>query len=374
MALCRRAPHALCLLLLLALGALAADEIVYPPPALPAPWIKVQADRIAISPDGKLIAIVKESSKAGVVLYDRATGKQVRGLSPRIDGGMGLFAFTPDGKYLLTHRGRENNAQAQTVRFEVLVWEVATGNLRRRFDLRRRQGRFRRGRLGAQRYAASDKVLVVGGEDEVGTVYDLETGKEMGDLAGKHEPKMLALSRDGKWLLTAGKDDKLIVWDVDKRKVLHDLYDHLEEITAVAISPDGAWCASMTWDSRRRSNRAWVFDRVKGIEQARTSGLLSRGGNGLLFIPNGKTLVGYGSGANHGLFVWDWQTSSQMRGGYPRGGFSDLKDRGFIAAASMASDGTLLTLGGGLRLWDLKPPASPEPPTAKKTDKAGPGP
>jgi WD40 repeat protein len=374
MTLCRRAPRSLCLLLLLALGAAAlpAEETGHSPPALPAPWIndKVKAERIAISPDGKLIATLKEGSEGGIILYDRTTAKELRRLNPRIGRDYGLLTFTPDSKRLLTHRGREA-VQGVVVRYEVLVWEVATGKLLRRFDLPRRQGLFRRNRLGAQRYAASDKVLIVGGEDEVGTIYNLETGKALGDLPGEHRPKMLALSQDGKWLLTAGKDDKLIVWDVDKRKVMHDLYDHLEEVKAVAISADGAWCASITWHFRSRLNRVWVFDRVKGAEERRTSCLFIGGGDGLLFTPDGKTLIGYGYGAHHGLFVWDWQTSSEMRGGYPRLGFRDMKDRDVITAASMAGDGTLLTSTlGVLRLWDLKPPASAEPPKAKKTDKA----
>jgi WD40 repeat protein len=359
---------------------------------LPAPWKKeaIEIDRIAISPDGKLIAIVKESGKAGIVFYDRDTGKEVRGLNPRIDGGMGLFAFTPDGKYFLTHRGREMNAQAETVRFEVLVWEVATGKLLRRFDLRRRQGLFRRARLSLQRSAASDKVLVVGGEDEVATVYDLETGKALGDLPGKQVLKTMALSRNGKWLIAASGSatahrvivgnpvNKVFAWDVERRKLLHELHVPESEVKAVAISADGAWCAAMTLNEyvnnlRVLQTRVWVFDRARGFERACASTLFAKGGEGLLFTPDGKTLVGFGTGGNHGLFVWDWQTSSEMRGGYPRGGWREAKNKGGIFGASMASDGTLLTLSNNiLYLWDLKPPASPEPPQPKK-DKPGPG-
>jgi WD40 repeat protein len=233
-------------------------------------------------------------------------------------------------------------------------------------------GKLRDGSL----YAVADKVLVVGGEKELVTVYSLQTGKPLGNLPGDHRVSRLAISQDGRWLLTAGTNHQLHVWDVQKRRLLHELYAHTNPVKAIAISADGAWCASMTTDGR-----TWVFDRASATERAQTDNLFifyKSSVEQLLFTPNGKTLIATGDGAYHGLFVWDWQKCRVMRGSYPREGRTILEEIdsprskwqfGVIGEPSIAADGTLLTFGpteDGIHLWVIKPPVSPEPPPSKK--------
>jgi WD40 repeat protein len=217
-----------------------------------------------------------------------------------------------------------------------------------------------------RRYGVSDKVLVVAGEDEAATVYDLQTGKALGDLPGRHRFRSLALSADGRWLLTVGHDEKVCVWDVGKRRLECELYDHsADPVKGLAISADGAWCATLT------TRRVWVFDRAKRAEAARALTMFSwRGGDGLTFTPDGKTIVAYGQGARHGLFVWDWQKSGQPRGGYPEGWPRKAHleperklDPGWAGEVTVGPDGVFLARRGhDLHLWDLKPPVSAEPP------------
>jgi WD40 repeat protein len=335
----------------------AAEEKPLPPPVLPKAWNKAKMDvaRVAITADGKRIAAMTEGWAPEIVVYNRHTAKEVRRFGGKFLQASSLFAITPDGKRLLVERQGSANPRFAPGRYEVVVWEIATGKLLRRIDLRRGQG----GKTGLFGHgsAASDKVLVVAGSDEVATVYDLATGKVRGDIRGKHRPKMLALSQNGKWLLTAGKDDTLCVWDVEKRELLHTLYEHTKRVNAVAISADGTWCASMTSD-----RRVWIFDRAKGEERARANTLFTNGSEELLrFTPDGKTLIGTGDGAHHGLVVWDWQKCREIRGGYPPEGVTVLSDGNekrwhvaLISDSSMAADGTLLTLGPlGLHVWEF---------------------
>ena len=101
-------------------------------------------------------------------------------------------------------------------------------------------------------------------------------------------------------------------------------------------------------------------------------------GGRLRFTADGKTLVAGGMGPNHGLVVWDWQTSKEMRGGYPKGAkkflhMLDQRDEegrkawhfGYLADFSMSDDGKTIayvTGSGKVNLWEL---ISPEPPPKK---------
>src|SRR5262245_47858728 len=335
-----------------------ADEASPRPPEFPKLWMKApgKITSAVISPDGKVIATQIENKFA--FLYDRKSKDELHTIEP-CEGS--LFAFTPDGKHLLTLRGLPKpKASAR----EVQLWDVGTGKVARRFELLPRQNAVR------QLYGVSDKTLIVVGDDKLITSYDLATGKLIGDFANKgHKPKMLALAPDGKWLLTAGENEELRVWDVQKRKLLHELYDHTTKVEAIAISRDGKWCASATAKHRR----LWVFDREKGKEVTRTDHLLFQA-NYLSFTPDGKALLATGHGAHHGLNVWDWQKTKELRGGAPRRGILELQGDqkaqkkwyvGRLGGASMASDGTLLTIGpqeNELRLWFARPDHNdPEP-------------
>src|SRR5438876_8092617 len=70
------------------------------------------------------------------------------------------------------------------------------------------------------------QVVTAGGHDPVGAgdrpdgevrLWDVETGEEIRRFKGHdHEIKSLAVSADGKRMLTAGQDNRMILWDVDK--------------------------------------------------------------------------------------------------------------------------------------------------------------
>src|SRR5262249_19744150 len=159
------------------------------------------------------------------------------------------FAFTPDSKYLITQRGRRPKSGAD--RWEIAAWELTSGKLFRTFELLPSHG------FHYHLYGISDKTLIVVGDDKIITSYDLTTGKLIGPFPNKgHRPKQLALSQNGKWLLTAGEKNELRVWDVQKRALDQELYDHTSRIEAITISSDGTWCASVT---DRGAPRLWVF-------------------------------------------------------------------------------------------------------------------
>jgi WD40 repeat protein len=278
-----------CLPFLLAWGtaALAADP--FPAPSLPEPWKENPRDDVVLSPDGKLIAYTgpgSPRSSYAVFLIDRKTDREVRRIHPPAAPSV-LLAFTPDEKRLLVGVLWEANPRGfPGVQNAVQVADVKTGELLHRFKLQVNQGKGQ----GVDRqalYGISDRMLVVAGDEEVATVYDLTTGKDLGDLPGKHRAKAVALTRDGLWFVTAGKDDVLCLWDVKRRALVKQLTPAARPIDALTASTDGKWFATLERDGRLR-----VFDREKFAEVANApTMLLPRNLGGLRFTPDGRTLI-----------------------------------------------------------------------------------
>jgi len=73
--------------------------------------------------------------------------------------------------------------------------------------------------------------------------------KESGSLKG-HEQSIesMAISKDGKTLVTGSEDQTILVWDIAAGKVVQTLKGHTGGIIAVAITPDGKKVASASTD------------------------------------------------------------------------------------------------------------------------------
>lgn len=71
--------------------------------------------------------------------------------------------------------------------------------------------------------------------------------------------RSLALSPDDKWLVTAGRDGKLLVWDFAAGKVKASVDEGVTGFQVVAFSPDGKTLATGGTD---RKVTQWDFERL----------------------------------------------------------------------------------------------------------------
>ncbi|MBY0233314.1 MAG: WD40 repeat domain-containing protein [Gemmataceae bacterium] len=238
--------------------------------------------------------------------HDSRTGKQLKpGLSKDWPNGERIIGFSADGKAVLCHRFREDMPPRRPPVVEVCVRTLDSGRQVVSFPLQPNHGR----RLTD--FAVSRDTLIAFGQAELGGAYDLKTGKHLGTFPSKGWMDSTSLSRDGRWLLTCRrKENVLHLWDARKPGKPKVVTKYPDDVEAVAISDDGRYCAAaMEW-------RAWVFDREEGQDVARAHTALHRPRH-LQFTPDGKTLVGTGSGLHYGLMVWDWKTAKEQRGGAP---------------------------------------------------------
>jgi hypothetical protein len=158
---------------------------------------------------------------------------------------------------------------------------------------------------------------------------------------------VLAWSRDGKTIATAGQDGLVRLWDVGEREVRLALAGHKRPVRGLALAPDGSWVVAVS-DDKAAHLRAWdattgeerfTFKAPKGVFQA------------VAASPDGRTIATGGTaGKDVGeIRLWDAGTGTDR--GVLHGHVGE------VVALAFAPDGRTLASAGSkdndIKLWDL---------------------
>jgi tricorn protease-like protein len=172
-------------------------------------------------------------------------------------------------------------------------------------------------------------------------VLQLDTGGHMANIKG------LAFTPDGKFVVSAGEDKVIRVWDWRVGETVRTIRGESNrgdegKIYAMALSPDGRWLAVGGWT---QNNEIRLYDFASGELKA----LLNGHGNavlGLAFSPDSRKLIS-GSG-DFDAIIWDVKTQTLLH---------RLKGHGAeIYAVGFTPDGRLAVTGSydnTLRLWNV---------------------
>ena len=200
--------------------------------------------------------------------------------------------------------------------------------------------------------APDGQALFIGWRDGA-AVYDGPSFARVRQLPGAKGP--LALSPDGRMLVTAGSDE-VIIWEPVSLKELHRSSGRQGTIpsrSTVTFSPDGSMVAIPLQNDGRIEVKVWDAGalRENGFQEPPVS-VLQRGDtkfpvNGMVFSKHAEVLAtGQGDG-QQGVQLWDPKTGRPL---------SPLESSVQVLSMRFLPDGkTLLTFGWeqNFRLWDI---------------------
>jgi WD40 repeat protein len=279
---------------------------------------KVSLDALALSPDGKLLAVNQIGDLFCVLDLD--SGKELYRLPRKYSHAL---AFSPDGKYLV--RGVEGEEGWQTKsRIELL--EPATG---------KELGRVRLPGWGAKniQFTSDGKTLMACGNDDYVRIWSFPDLKPRLERIG-HTSRVdaLAFSPDGKMLCSRDElaRNKLIFWDVATGRPKHILWSDFYWWENVYITPGGTHFV----ECNNGNGIIKVYEIATGKQVQKLEEVppgkqvqklhIARGP--VAMAPDGKTLA-VGS-ADHEIFLWDVLTGKEL------GRWKAQEDRVFSMAFS----------------------------------------
>jgi WD40 repeat protein len=186
------------------------------------------------------------------------------------------------------------------------------------------------------------RTVLTGSSDWTARLWDARTGRPLSEPL-RHEAPVLAVafSRDGKTALTGSEDETARLWDTRTGRLRNKFSGHTAAVGAVALSADGRTVVTGGQD-----NTARLWDAETG--KARTDPLRHAGTVWAVALsPDGDTVF---TGSSDGTArLWEAQT------GKPR--TAALRHQGGVSAVAFSPDGETVVSGSAdntARLWEAK--------------------
>jgi WD40 repeat protein/tRNA A-37 threonylcarbamoyl transferase component Bud32 len=249
-----------------------------PPPAQGATWLGGHTnplDAVAFSSDSQRALTAGHDGTAR--LWDVATAKEIGKVEPT-KTYVSAVAFAPDGKTFLTGSARQARLwQTDTckplgdpfVHAEGVMavafcpdspsgrkFITASGNEAKLWDAQTRkvlQTFKHKGKILAVAVSPDGKMLLTGSEDKTAQRWDLASGKALPNPSKhRHKVTAVAFSRDGKTMATASWDKTARLWYAATGAPAGPPLQHPTLLTAVALGADGSIVLTGCWDQRAR--------------------------------------------------------------------------------------------------------------------------
>jgi WD40 repeat protein len=192
-------------------------------------------ENLRITSDGKLLAA--SFGNGDIRLYDLENRKEVHQFDTVHEGGIWGMALAPNDN-LLTTGGKDTH---------VYVFDI--GARKRIHDLKHP------GEVNGQAFTPDSRYLATGCSDSRIRIFDTKTGERVALIKGHERGTVpdLQFTSDGKLLASSGVDGTVRIWDVSDLKNPSEkqvLQAHTGPAFGIAISPDDRWLVSAGWDEQ----------------------------------------------------------------------------------------------------------------------------
>lgn len=334
------------------------------------------------SPDGFKVVyplISRNDSKTTLILYN-IENDQVQQIKTDLIGETNDIVWTPDGKSIILGIGEKiqsfdlatgrlirtfknhispianlsvsNNGEYIAIATETksFLFELFTGKLIKTFD--------QNSRVHSLGFSSYNNSLITGGNEKI-IQWNLQSGELISDISdfySVYTPRDMAISADGKTLITADWESSLTIRDLTLPKKIEKIQtlSSQKKPNKVRFSPNGKQCASIPivdyGDDKDNSIR---------IIDISTGNYVSLPGhyNGTYdfsFSPDGGQIISVGSrnyySANTSLIkLWDITTGKEINE------FGDNK--AYPRSVAFSPNGKFFIVGyeeGFLKLWDIQ--------------------
>jgi WD40 repeat protein len=242
--------------------------------------------KAAFSPDSKTLATLNH--EVSVKLW-HVPSLKLKGTLGEKRSGLSSLAFSADGKRFAGGGFvKKGNDLVHLIR----IWDVESGKEVAVFELHDKWG------AESLVFGPDGKSVISGGYGGMIRFWDLKTGKESGSCnVGKESVTALAITKDGKRLASAGRD-QISLLDVSACKRVENLLKTHQwaSIDCLAFSPDGKVLAVPGAD------RLLLFDTEVGKIKKWLRGH-EKGTDGVAITSDGKTIISTGADGN--IKFWD---------------------------------------------------------------------
>lgn len=282
-----------------------------------------QVRRIAYSPDGKQLAVMSSGHSK---LFNAKTGAKLFDLQIP-DAGYNEFdlAYSSDGQYIAT-----------AALGWIPVWDAHTGKYLYRFDCDANA-------FSAQ-FIPGTPNLATGNSDGTIKIWNVQT-KALVETLRSHTMQLncLAVSKDGRQLLSGGYDETIRLWTA-----LEQGFAHLNRV--IVDHQSNLLCASFTADGKQfvsggRDGKLKIWDVLDGKQIAQTEDI-GAAINDIAMCPKGTAIAVAGIDEKV-VRIWDPAAKT----------FKQILDNpGPVGEIAFNGDGSRLVAGGDgfLVVWDLK--------------------
>jgi WD40 repeat protein/transcriptional regulator with XRE-family HTH domain len=249
------------------------------------------------SPDGTQLATIGDNGT--VILWNANTGEELLRLpgstQPNDLVTSQRVAYSPDGKLLAACDSNKIN-----------IYDPATGSLIQTLDGHKSD-------VTALAFSRDGIYLASGGADGSLFIWNIQSGNIVTRLAGHTDGvEGLVFSPDGKWLITSSDDYTMKFWDAATGELLRDFTELTGLVDSATFSPDGSKFAFTdgaihVWklsSSTSEGKTTITYEEILNLP----------GGVSITFSPDGTKLATiWGTAASgNGIVLWDANSGREL--------------------------------------------------------------